>query len=70
MEALEVGSSRNQEGIESLENKLDALMEGLAKDYGFLQMFSKIPQISLLMDFPLKKNVDPILEGNGPCDRD
>ena len=32
MEALEGGSSRHHKGIQSLENKLDASMEGLARD--------------------------------------
>jgi len=37
MEALEVGSSKHHEGVQPLENKLDALMDRLAKRLnGFL----------------------------------
>ena len=70
MEALEVGLSKHHEGIQSSENKFYASMDGLAKRLdGFLQVFSRISQISLLFHFLLKENADPILEGNGPNPR-
>ena len=65
MEALEERSSKHHEAIQSLETKLDALIDGMAKRLdGFLWMFSRILQINLLGDILPKENRDPILEHN------